>query len=118
MVAAVWLTAPRAVAQSPAAATSQLMVPGASAGRLALLPARGLAATIAEAGRIEVPAVDPAERLGIKATQAAQWTEGAYDVWHLTGGVRITQGTTEATAHEAVVWIEQEAAPDEAADQP
>jgi hypothetical protein len=117
ILAVVGLMASGAAAQSPPAPTSQLMVPGASAGRLALLPARGLAATIAEAGRIEVPAVDPAERLGIKATQAAQWTEGAYDVWHLTGGVRIAQGTTEATAHEAVVWIEQEAVPDEAADQ-
>ncbi|MFM7207277.1 MAG: hypothetical protein ACKO4T_11490 [Planctomycetaceae bacterium] len=43
----------------------------------------------------------------MKATQAARWTEGSYDVWHLTGGVRIVQGATEASAHEAVVWIEQ-----------
>jgi len=79
----------------------------ATAGALATLPARGLAATIAEAGRIEVPSVEPGEPIVIKATQAARWTEGAYDVWHLTGGARITQGTTEASAHEAVVWIEQ-----------
>ena len=84
------------------------LVPRADAGRLAALPARGLAATIAAAGRIEVPAVDPRERLTIRATQASRWTEGSYDVWHLTGGVRIRQGTTEAAAHEAVVWIEQE----------
>jgi hypothetical protein len=81
--------------------------PHAAAGALAALPARGLAAAIAEAGRIEVPAVDPGELLAITATQAARWTEGAYDVWHLTGGVRIEQGGTRATAHEAVVWIEQ-----------
>jgi hypothetical protein len=80
----------------------------ATAGALAALPARGLAAAIAEAGRIEVPSVDPSEPLTVKATQAARWTEGAYDVWHLTGGVRIVQGTTEATGHEAVVWIEQD----------
>jgi lipopolysaccharide export system protein LptA len=95
------------VAQGPAAP----LVPRADAGRLADLPARGLAATIAAAGRIEVPAVDPRERLTIRATQASRWTEGSYDVWHLTGGVRITQGTTEAAAHEAVVWIEQEQDP-------
>jgi lipopolysaccharide export system protein LptA len=83
--------------------------PGATAGQLATLPARGLAAAVAEAGRIEVPAVDPGEPLAIEATQAARWTEGAYDVWHLTGGVTITQGDTVATAHEAVVWIEQAA---------
>jgi len=96
----------RVCAEPPA----ELLVPRAEAGRLADLPARGLAATIAAAGRIEVPAVDPRERLTIRATQASRWTEGSYDVWHLTGGVRIRQGTTEATAHEAVVWIEQEQA--------
>jgi hypothetical protein len=81
----------------------------ASAGVLAAVPARGLAAAIAEAGRIEVPAVDPGEKLSIRATQAARWTEGSYDVWHLTGGVTIVQGITAARSHEAVVWIEQEA---------
>ena len=86
---------------------------GAPAGQLAALPARGLASAIAEAGRIEVPSVDPAEQLAIRATQASRWTEGAYDVWHLTGGVTVAQGETEATAHEAVVWIEQQAEPEE-----
>ncbi|MFM8436052.1 MAG: hypothetical protein ACKOBP_12080 [Planctomycetia bacterium] len=81
----------------------------ASAGVLAAVPARGLAAAIAEAGRIEVPSVDPGEKLSIRATQAARWTEGSYDVWHLTGGVTIVQGATEARSHEAVVWIEQDA---------
>ena len=50
-----------------------------STGALAELPARGLAAAIAEAGHIEVPAVDPAERIEITATQAARWTEGEYE---------------------------------------
>ena len=81
----------------------------ASAGALAALPARGLAAAIAEAGRIEVPSVDPSESLSIRAGQASRWTEGSYDVWHLTGGVTIVQGATEARSHEAVVWIEQDA---------
>ncbi|MEI6037182.1 MAG: hypothetical protein WCQ91_04560, partial [Planctomycetota bacterium] len=91
-----------------AASTSQPLVETAVAGSLAALPARGLAAALAEAGRIEVPSVDPREPLTIRAGQAARWTEGSYDVWHLTGGVRIAQGTTEAQAHEAVVWIEQD----------
>jgi hypothetical protein len=81
----------------------------ASAGVLAAVPARGLSAAIAEAGRIEVPSVDPGEKLSIRATQASRWTEGSYDVWHLTGGVTIVQGATEARSHEAVVWIEQQA---------
>ena len=107
MFAAVaWLAQARGVAPSAIAAEG-IVTPEASAGSLATLPARGLAAAIAEAGRIEVPAADPSEPLAVKATQAARWTEGAYDVWHLTGGVRISQGSTEATAHEAVVWIEQ-----------
>jgi secreted PhoX family phosphatase len=73
-------------------ATDTMVTPEASAGALAALPARGLAAAIAEAGRIEVPSMNPAEPLAIKATQAARWSEGVYDVWHLTGGVRIAQG--------------------------
>jgi len=81
--------------------------PTAAGGVLANLPAKGLAAAIAEAGQIEVPGVDPAEPISITAGQASRWTEGSYEVWHLTGGARIEQGTTEARAHEAVVWIEQ-----------
>jgi hypothetical protein len=107
VLAASVAVAPRGAVAQPAAET---LAPESSAGTLAALPARGLAAAIAEAGRIEVPAVDPGEPLAVRATQAARWTEGSYDVWHLTGGVRITQGSTEAAAHEAVVWIEQ--APD------
>jgi len=95
-----------AVAAEPARPT---IGAGASAGVLAAAPARGLAAAIAEAGRIEVPTVDPGEKLSVRATQAARWTEGSYDVWHLTGGVTIVQGATEARSHEAVVWIEQAA---------
>ncbi len=95
-----------------AAPPGDVLPPEASAGALATLPARGLAAAIAEAGRIEVPAVEPSERLVIEATQAARWTEGDYDVWHLTGGVRIVQGGTEATAHEAVAWIERAGTPE------
>ncbi|MFM8734334.1 MAG: hypothetical protein ACKOC8_03975 [Pirellulales bacterium] len=90
-------------------ADETIVTPEASAGALAALPARGLASAIAEAGRIEVPAADPSEPLVVRATQAARWTEGSYDVWHLTGGATITQGSTEAKAHEAVVWIERAA---------
>lgn len=61
-----------------------------------------------------MPSADPSESLSIRATQASRWTEGAYDVWHLTGGVRIVQGTTDVAAHEAVVWIEQGQAPETA----
>ena len=80
----------------------------ATAGALAELPARGLAAAISEAGRIEVPTSDPHQTMVIHATQASRWTEGAYDVWHLTGGATVTQGETQASAYEAVLWVEQE----------
>ena len=99
-----------------AAAADGLLEATSGSGQLAGLPARGLAAAIAEAGRIELPATDPAAQLAVRATQAARWTEGAYDVWHLTGGVRITQGNVEATAHEAVVWIDREPVPLDADD--
>ena len=77
-------------------------------GVLASLPARGLVAAIAEAGQIEVPATNPQELLSIAATQASRWTEGSYDVWHLTGGVEIYQGLTSVESREAVIWIEQQ----------
>ena len=90
-----------------AVAAAEPPAPTAPAGGLAELPVKGLAAAIAEAGHIEVPAANPRELLSIEATQASRWTEGSYDVWHLTGGVTIRQGKTEAKANEAVVWIEQ-----------
>ena len=98
---AVWIStrAPRAEDPPP---------PSSPAGVLASLPTRGLASAIAEAGQIEVPAVDPAAPLSIRAGQASRWTEGSYDVWHLTGGATIAQGATTASAHEAVIWIEQQ----------
>ena len=95
------------LALATAVAAAEPPPPTAPAGSLAELPVRGLAAAIAEAGRIEVPAANPRELLSIEATQASRWTEGSYDVWHLTGGVTIRQGQTEAEANEAVVWIEQ-----------
>jgi hypothetical protein len=49
--------------------------PEAAAGALSALPARGLAAAIAEASSIEVPAVDPSEAIAIRAAQASRWTE-------------------------------------------
>ncbi|MFN7811936.1 MAG: hypothetical protein ACK5SI_04660, partial [Planctomycetia bacterium] len=99
-----WLSVVVVVLATTAAAVRAADGP---AGALADLPARGIAAAIAEAGRIEVPAVEPGARLVVQATQASRWTEGAYDVWHLTGGVRIVQGSTEVSGHEAVVWIEE-----------
>ena len=89
-------------------ARAQLPAPHNSSGVLASLPARGLAAAIAEAGQIEVPAANPQELLNITATQASRWTEGSYEVWHLTGGVELSQGLTLVDSHEAVIWIEQQ----------
>ena len=104
------MTAIGAWCAGPAAA-QPVAAPESAAGTLAALPARGLAAAIAEAGSIEVPSVDPSESILLRAAQAARWTEGSYDVWHLTGGVRIEQGPTVAESHEAVVWIEQDRGP-------
>lgn len=53
---------------------------------------------------IEAPVSDPRFPLFISAERAAQWNEGEYEVW-LLGDCAVEQGSTVATAREAVVWL-------------
>jgi hypothetical protein len=57
--------------------------PEAAAGALSTLPARGLAAAIAEASSIEVPAVDPSEVIAIRAAQASVPEQRAFSVTYV-----------------------------------
>lgn len=44
--------------------------------------------------------------ISVSARQAARWKQGDYDVWHLKNQVAITQGPTQVTAQEAIIWHE------------
>lgn len=50
------------------------------------------------------PANDPA--IAITAAAAEKWQEGAYEVWHLSGGCTMTQDSNTVEAAEAIVWVE------------
>ncbi|WP_197528871.1 LPS-assembly protein LptD [Aeoliella mucimassa] len=50
------------------------------------------------------PLGDPA--IAISANAASKWQDGAYEVWHLSGGCSLAQGDNVVTAGEAIVWID------------
>lgn len=54
-----------------------------------------------------MPAPQPDQPIVISGADAAKWREGEYDVWHVVGPFSIRQGDTIATAHEALLWIDQ-----------
>lgn len=72
----------------------------------------GLAMAVWSASHAEVflprPADNPA--IAIAAQSATKWREGAYEVWHLSGGCSFAQGANTVEAGEAIVWIEPPAA--------
>lgn len=57
------------------------------------------------AGQVELPRTDAVHPITVSAERGSRWTEGAYEVWVLEGGVRIGQGPSVAQSREAVVWI-------------
>jgi hypothetical protein len=61
----------------------------------------------ARAADIELPVADPQFSIQVRAESANRWQQGAYDVWHLSGGVRISQGECVAQARDAVLWIDR-----------
>lgn len=57
--------------------------------------------------QIEPPIADQRATIHVTAEEANQWTQGAYEVWHLRGGVEIQQANALAKAREAVLWIDR-----------
>lgn len=56
--------------------------------------------------QVELPKTDVGEPIQFNATEAQHWQEGSQEVWILKGDCRITQGAAEATARDAVIWID------------
>ena len=61
---------------------------------------------------IALPEADPAEMIRISGSRASRWTEGAYEVWLVDRGCRITQGSYTAEGDQALLWIERNASPE------
>ena len=62
------------------------------------------------AAQVELPQPDSRYPISVEAEHGNHWTEGAYDVWVLSGNCRLTQGPSHASANEAVLWIDHSAA--------
>src|SRR5262249_27314871 len=58
--------------------------------------------------QIQLPATDPRVPIVVEAEHANHWTEGAADVWIISGNAHIAQGKNRASAKQAVLWIEHQ----------
>ncbi len=64
----------------------------------------------AHGGDIDLPLASEQLSVQVRAQTADRWQQGGYDVWLLSGNVRIQQGDTIAQSREAVLWIDRAAA--------
>lgn len=55
---------------------------------------------------IELPYADPQAPLWVHADHGTKWTEGGYQVWHLSGNVQLRQGSVSASSRQAIVWLD------------
>lgn len=56
---------------------------------------------------IEFQKPDLRAPLRVNAEAAECWRVGVYEVWHVSGNVKLSQGTTVVHAHEAALWVEK-----------
>ena len=59
------------------------------------------------AGEIGVPLSDPKFAIDVFAHQATKQKQGSFDVYTLTGGCRIYQGSFSATCEKAHIWVDR-----------
>ena len=59
--------------------------------------------------QIELPPADPNKPLKIFADGGSKWHDGTYEVWHLQGRVRLSQGGVNTQSREAILWIDRSA---------
>ncbi len=59
------------------------------------------------AGEIGVPLSDPKFGIDVFAHQATKQKQGSFDVYTLTGGCRIYQGSFSATCEKAHIWVDR-----------
>ena len=78
-------------------------------GRLTFIAIVAISSEIS-AAQVELPQPDSRYPISVEAEHGNHWTEGAYDVWVLSGNCRLAQGPSHASANEAVLWIDHSTA--------
>ncbi len=60
--------------------------------------------------QIDIEFPRPSAELGIhaNAAQISRWTQGSWDVFHLAGQARLSQGNVQLLAGEAVLWVDRQ----------
>ncbi len=71
---------------------------------LAILLAAGWARA-----EVELPVTSDLLSIEVHAPQAQRWQQGQYEVWLLTGGVKLAQGSVQTQSQEAVLWVDRAA---------
>ncbi|QDV57140.1 LPS-assembly protein LptD [Rosistilla oblonga] len=79
-----------------------------TAARLACALALSLFATVCVGVEIELPPVDPADRIMIRGDEMSRWTEGQYDVLYFKGNCQIAQNGRQATGGQMMLWVDQQ----------
>ncbi len=67
----------------------------------------GMLSVQTSAGDVEFPIPSPAARISVTADEGSRSIQGSYTVYQLKGHCRIRQGSLEARAQEAVLWVEE-----------
>ncbi len=57
--------------------------------------------------QVELQQPDLDDPITVTASEASQWTQGAYQMWRLRGGVSLTQGKNVWRAAEAILWVDK-----------
>jgi lipopolysaccharide export system protein LptA len=58
------------------------------------------------ARQISFPRPDVDQSISVSSSRITRWRQGEYEILHLTGGVKIQQQPINASADEAIIWVE------------
>lgn len=59
-----------------------------------------------DARQISFPRPDVDQSISVSSSRITRWRQGEYEILHLTGGVKIQQHPINASADEAILWVE------------
>lgn len=67
-----------------------------------------LMTSVSHGVEIELPPVDPSDRISIRGDSMSRWTEGEYEVLYFQGNCRIAQNGRQATGGQMMLWVDQQ----------